>query len=807
MSKKVNFRLSGWIIAAVALAVAAAGVLLYKFYEYKNAGLDGLLNAPQSSVTIIAPKPYSSASVQSPLPVNVSASGYQPLTSIELWVNGVLLGVQAAPPAGFFNFKTSFLWTPGAAGEYSLVARAQDSNGDSAVSPAVMVKITPFLSPEGAEVAFEEGPPSVLPAAPSGAPAVGLPGANESVGDAGVGEPSVGDWLLNLTNKEAPQAPELAVAVQGCAVTLNLHDLSDNEEGFQVFRSLNNSPAWVEIATLNSQSALDWITYQDKLTGGDQAIYYAVAMNGVGQAKSNLAAASIDPANCPSGEPGPKLLMINPLSFTVDLPVDQAYCYRSLGGLYWQRWPTAGFFTPSESVDGELEIQGNGMVFALNGLDGEPIIETQDLHLECWGWSAGELKFLGEITFAVHDWIFEAAAGDQGLLDLGQHEGQDGIFTLDLNFEIGEYDAYAKFEQWSLPESAQMPYIFAFLTYDQNLCVDHLPADAQNLPLGLGALLFCSPWPGYTLGAGTASPQPYLIWAVSTEKCPAGEGEDCRFLDTIDSSYDYGSALFEISGELHGQQEGLTLINNVPFERTSDVANIASYPCTSIEYTVAIKIMPEYIYGPASNSVSIPCTGPLSGDQIGVDVTFTNLSLSSIDDGESAPEDLELYGAFQAGSSNGSVGMLKLAKWNSFASCSHPEGFSLDYESGIPSFCPRSFGNGGHSIADMWLCTAVSFDQCTSGYELPEDFDTNNNTIHLTVGEGDQIMLQVILNDWDDMSANEVACFAMLITEGKTLQQWANTVGQVFTVSQAFNGDAACSVTASVTVSPINLGQ
>lgn len=778
------------VLIALLLPAVAVGILLYRFYEYQNAGLNGLQNSPQLSVAITDPHPYSSASVQSPLPISVAASGYQPLTAIELWVNGVLSGIQAAPPQGLFNFNAAFLWTPGAVGEYSLVARALDANGDSAVSPVLMVKITPFVAPEGvdADVAFEEGPSSVLPAFPFPAPSVAAPGLYESVGDAGTGGPDAEDWLTNLLNSKAPQAPELAVAVEGCAVTLNIHDLSDNEEGFQVFRSLNNSPTWQEIASLSSQSALDWIVTQDELDGGNQATYYAVAVNGVGQAKSNLAAAIIDPANCPSADPGQQFLMINPLSFKVDVPVEKAYCYRSLGGLYWQRWPTTGFFLPTNDGQG-MEIQEHGLLFALEGLDREPIIETLDLYLECWGWTAGELKFLGELTFA-----------NQDIFDLGPHEEEGGIFTLGLDgSDISIYDPYAKYELWTLPESAQMPFIHLVFTYDQNFCVDHLPTDAQNF---LGALLFCSPWPGYTLGAGTASPQPYLIWWVSTEECPAGEGADCRFLDTIQSSYDYGSAMFEISGEIHGDLEGLTLINNVPFERTSDVANIASYACDSIEYNVAIKIMPEYIYGPASNSVTIPCTGPLSSEQVGLDVTFTNLSLSSIDDGESAPEDLELYGVFQALSSNGSVGMLKLAKWGNF-DCDHPEGNSLDATSAIPTHCPDSYGNGGHSIADMELCTAVSFNQCTSGYEdISDDYYANNNTIHLTVGEGDQILLQVMLMDWDDISPNDVACFVMLTSETKTLQQWANTVGQVFTVSQPFNGDAACNIIASVSVAP-----
>lgn len=785
MSKKAKFRLSGWIGAAIVLAVAAASLLLYKFYEYRNVGLNGLLDAPQPSVAITTPQSYSSASVQSPLPVDVVANGYQPLTSIELWVDGILLGVQAAPPTGLFNFKTTFLWTPGAAGEYSLVARALDSNGDSSVSPAVMVKITPFLPPEGSEVAFEEGPPSVLPAAPSGFPAVGFPGTNESVGEAGIGQPSVGDWLLNLTNKEAPQAPELVIAAQGCAVTLNLHDLSDNEEGFQVFRSLNNSPAWLEIASLNSQSALDWITYQDELDGGNQALYYVVAVNGAGQAKSNLASASIDPADCPSAEPGPQFLMIEPLSFTIDLPVDKAYCYRSLGGLYWQRWPSAGFFTPSDQGDGGLDVKGNGMVFALDGLDGEPIIETQDLFLECWGWTGGQLKFLGDLQIANED-----------IFDLGQHEEEGGIFTFIHNTKFSIYDPYSQYKLWTLPESAQIPFIYAFLSYDQTLCVDHLPPDAQNF---LGGLVFCSPWPGYTMGAGTANPQPYLIWVVSTNKCPAGTGEDCRFLDTIHSADPNGSALFEVLGELHGKYEGLGLLNYVPFSRTSDVANTATYECDSIEYTVAIKIMPEYIYGPPSNKVTIPCTGPLSGDQVGLDVTFTNLNLSSIDDGESAPEDLELYGLFEALSSDGSFGTLDLATWNA-VQCDHPEVFSGGLNSGgYITYCPIEYGNGNHSIANMYLCTQPP--DCADS-TVAENFITDNNTIHLTVGEGDQILLQVMLMDWDSASANEVACFALLTTESKTLQQWENTVGQVFTLSQAFNGDAACNVTASVSVAP-----
>ena len=83
--------------------VLAEGLLTYQFLKYSNAGLAGLHTSPQAVVAITNPQAFDQVSEGSPLPVGGPSNGYQLLVSTELWVDGILMGVQAAHPCVSMN--------------------------------------------------------------------------------------------------------------------------------------------------------------------------------------------------------------------------------------------------------------------------------------------------------------------------------------------------------------------------------------------------------------------------------------------------------------------------------------------------------------------------------------------------------------------------------------------------------------------------------------------------------------------------------------------------------------------------------
>lgn len=766
------------------IVVLGGGILTYQFLKYKNAGLDGLQTAPQAVVAITSPQTSDQASEGSALPVDVSSNGYQPLVSTELWVDGILMGVQAAPPGGFFNFNTTFLWSPGPAGEHSLVARALDANGDEAMSLPVVVNITAHVPGGGAEedgAPFDAGPAGVLPAAFDGggggnAQPVNPPGQNESESPAQVGLPTVGDWVVNITNTEPPQAPDLTATMDGCIVTLHIHDLSENEEGFQVFRSILSAPAWTKIAALNSQSATEWITYADELPGSAKVSYYVAAVNGVGQAKSNPVPVNLTSAGCPAPEGDQEILIIKPVSFHIDAAVDQAYCYKSLGGVHWDRWPADGFFLPG--ADG-FNIQPYQMTFAVNGLDGEPLIEKLDLYVECWGWAGGELTSLGEVHF-----------GSADLSDLGEQGQDSGIFTMALESDIDIYDPSPQYDIIvPPPESAEMPFTDALLTYDPQVCKDHLPGEFQNL---FGVLMYCFPFPDYTQGPGTADPQPYLVWNVRKKNaCPALNTE-CHTVESLMeiAELNGGNVFFSVYDN-NDYIEKYTFVE-APF--TAHVVTPSKCVGTR-KYTVKIIYTdPEnYVEGFYGNLASIPCPiQPPPLTQAHLDVTFDTLTLSNVDDNDPGLETVELYGTFKALSTDGSQGTLQLVRWPPFDD--YCDSQPLDQLIGPD--CPHGWSDGTYSLKDQSLCATTA-----GGCIQQSGFKNGNNVVHITVGDGDQIVLQVWLTDWDDSSGVDTVCFATIATSGNTALGWAGETVN-FGLSQGDNGNAACNVQGTISATP-----
>ncbi len=683
--------------AVVVAAVAALGVIAFKFISYKESG--GVPADPSfAQVAISYPQQGVQLELNDPMKVEAVAIASKLFTSMELWINGELVGVQAAPSGGAYPFSTFFSWTPVEEGIYSLIAAAIDADGNKEISAGVTAFVAQTET-EGEQVSFDlYGSPSVKPA-PSGGgySPPEAPSPDESIGPASNWNGATGDWVTSLMAEVKPTAPELYVAPGECGALLQFHDLSDNEEGFAVYRQVGISPMWVKIATLSSQSDVDWITYIDEDIYG--AVYYYVsAFNSQGESKSNFVLVSIDPADC---ELAGKDLVIGKLGVTLQIPslkAEKVYCYMSTNGMSWERWPLQGFLMPGE---GGHQIAGPIMTLNMGGedqIEGEPTHHlNMNLLMECWGWEGGNLQKLGKL---VAEGLNPQADSSLNILGEGMlaeikletafMPSQGAIYPIGPlnNWIAGSLMDPDQFD-WQDVTSAVLPTPRLSVGYNPDWCGAHLPPDAQNI---LGKLLYCFPYPAYDPDKGGMGPQPYLGWRFDgifwdkhyDQYCPEWFGEGCiSYSNLLSIAEETGGKVgFTITALQNGKktvwnvtEPDLRMFVVPPMTCPGDVkysvrlwyrpgkesVAVAASPDDKISEIGEMGFSPtKILYSKESNWTWIPCANPpapnwtLDNQAQYLDITFSDLSFYGIDDGENdvdfgvtVAESLELYGYFR----------------------------------------------------------------------------------------------------------------------------------------------------------------
>lgn len=114
--------------------------------------------------------------------------------------------------------------------------------------------------------------------------------------------PIVSNWRTSVIEENVPDAPgNLATGnVTESTVDLTWSDLSNDEDGFYVERSLNNN-SWSQIATLGSNTT----NFQDTGLNSDTSYYYRIqAFNSVGNSDySNTVNATTDSPPAPANNP------------------------------------------------------------------------------------------------------------------------------------------------------------------------------------------------------------------------------------------------------------------------------------------------------------------------------------------------------------------------------------------------------------------------------------------------------------------------------------------------------------------------
>lgn len=803
------------LIVGVVVIILIVGAV-YLFLGYRAQAGHPPLAGQASQVSISNPAHDTAVEALTSVAVDAMAAGPHPFASMELWVNGELMGVQAAPSQGKTPFSANFSWLPKEEGNYSLVARAIDQDGQASTSPAVLVIVNPNdgegqLSAEAADM------PAVLPSAGGGYSPPAGPASGDSVGPADDWQGSPGDWVNSLTNKEPPNAPEIVLQTDPgvCMGDLSIHDLSDNEEGFAVNVQINGGN-WVEAKTLASQSQNDWIVLNDLHLAGGQTSIYVTAFNSEGEAQSNIVTATKSPGDCTmellgaSQNQNIQLIKLDAITLPNADPPDQLYCYRSINSGNWVRFPDSDYFYPEE--DGSFSLNEVLDAFLADNPYGlNPDLQTMDL--ECWGWYTANLEYLGNLHYEPEDGLQFgkfAVANDALKADLQfeQLDGDwpfyqlDGDLSMELNFDVFDKTLHSIIDPLMHPPAA-------YVTYDPDECTNHLPPDAQNL---LGTILFCFPYPGFQGGLDQEvdNPQPYLVWNFFNG-CNDGYGDEtnggpCKSYQAyLQEAQSDGS---EVGFIIHDWSSAGHQVWTVKAPNLR-MFNIPPNGCTggrTFRVVMYHKMEGFTQYSPSSNDYTITCPKPV-GNVVTLDLTFENITFHNVEDGEDEPQDVEVYGNFQVMAPSSQLGnnnYLQMGAWDEqYGEC--PDDTGSFTSSNPPGGCTQVFHSGSYSLynvplckssdphhADKYQCSA----QVTSNYTVGDLYQTNNNRLRIDVQDGDGINLAMVFYDWDDASGNDLVCwgFNSDFDSGKSVFQWHAMDGQNFALIGFGDDGMTCTV-------------
>jgi len=804
----------GIVVAIGALVILAIATAAYFFIRYRQTG-NQHIDASQSLVVISQPANMAQILAGAPIQVQVNATGQSPFTSIELWINGTLEGVQAVPGGGRISTSALFWWIPPEAGNYSLVGRAIDEKMGNVSSRAVIVFVNPRENGSLPEGDADKVHPAVFPA-PSEEYNNPEPPENDGVTPANQWQGSPGDWLNSLTTDSAPAAPELAVTVEGCNVKLDIHDMSDNEEGFSVFRQTTNSQEWVHVTDLASHPGEGWIEYQDtNLSGG--ITYYISAFNNKGESSSNLGLVNIDPEACPPPEPPNKLptLYLKVKNLSIAENNGGIYCYSSLISGQWSRWPEGGFVMGDQNGQ-DIPLLVNPQILATMDDAGiHPGPQSLDLKLECWGWEGGKLRRLGSFM----DKIDLAAPKDLHVAFTGAafDISPDLVSGLKIkSFELGGFllplirgaeISYNIDDLGFFPESTQMPTPHARLSYFTYDCTNSISmGDQKDHEL-------CDPLPGFDYLDGP-NPQPYLIWEVFNNDCvAASEGLPCLPLNWwkgftaanpdphdpgIEWDLDY-STFYGDNPNPSGSERWGYDIRQQAWRIDPDFPTIPEFLCSHGYEYISVRLVARTSYGniisPSSNTVAVPCPQP-KPDQVDIQVTWNPLTLNNIDDGYNGDltEDhtAEAYGVFSTTINEYGARFLSLQMGYSTVveGDEVPPGVDQYYE----------LDDGTYDIAGFKLALIqYLMNECKDS----SCYAVNHNIVTYTVHENDLLVINVAIWDYDEHSNPDNICFGQVNVGPRSIYDWAKTANEHYDLIYSEGmGDASCDVGVTINALP-----
>lgn len=783
-----------WILLGLIVIVGVAIFAAFKLTGQSDQGIAYLPEEPVAQISILSPTFGQQFELGSPVVVDAFAFAADPITSVELWIDGQLLGSQTASGEGESPFMAQFLWSPQMEGLHTLIVRAFDAEGPVGFSAAVNVGIV--ASQDGAGPANDnQGAtvPVVLPPAQNPGQAHPPDPCQDGPSDNAVpSEPCV-EMLPAIPMDDRPEidsavakpvAPDLYYTTGLCSVELRIHDLSDDELGFYVYRQGSNSLSPQEEAILEPGEGQGWLTYTPQAFPGGQT-YFVTAFNGQGESSSNPVVVNIPSADCEIPEGGQQAFDLDLGSLLGDSGADHAYCYRSLDGINWDRIPREGFIIPG--------MEGQDDMIALGGPNG-PEWEPMTLTLECWGWYGEVVELigtfqhefeLGEIS-EIGPQINQSIFGDS--LELVTLDGSFGFYAMGGDYEI-EPDVLSNFAKMFVHDPT-LPLINASITYDPDVCMSHLMPEAQNL---FGQILFCFPYPGFDSGDEGGNPQPYLVWDMGWS-CGAGSGNPpCVPYPSWESLADDvgGNVWFLITDTSNAGY--FNYVVDTPYLQNLVIPPVACSGTRLFHLTMYYSDNSNIYFSLPSNVVSIGCPQPLPYE-IPIDITFNTINFWSLDDNDDGPEDVEVYGYLNAAVTGGQVRYVNLADWDQQAD--HCPDESVEWFGSLNSLgtlvtdgCTKTFRDGVSSLADVALCHGTSKTNCSL---LGWGF--SHNTIQVLVTDWDSITIGMSVIDWDDASGNDLQCLGTMSIPARDRFDWALVQDLPFHLESGDNGNGGCAI-------------
>jgi hypothetical protein len=768
-----------WVGIPALVALLAAGLWMIGRQALVYGDPDARLpaGAEPIQVGISEPGPGTTAPAGVALLVDAYAFSPEPILAIELWANDTLVGVHGAPPGGLTEMWAEFTWIPDQPGVYVLLARALTAAGLSADSSGVPITIEPGTKTGAGQIQDPAAPllvaqnPSDQPAAPApllqpAAPPQ-PPADDDSLGPGEPWEGSPGEWLGQLMAGSPPAKPELTAKAAGCNASLAIRDLSEDEEGFFVYRQSPASPGWERIATLDGQSEFEYIAYTDPAVWGLQT-YYAAAFNSEGEAAGNLASLSF-PTEClpQPGEQAPEFsaLYLSLAELDSSLATDGLYCYKSLDGVHWTRTPAMGFLEPSNSGPAVYEIAS--------------LVAPQDqpapIALECWGWAGGGLNLLG--TFK-----------QEKLSELQAFDNSNALAQSVL--AIGPVPLEGK----SLPKVTSLTLLAPTVrvSYDTADCVSEL----QKTNVGNIITLIKLCHPGHPLTDIATHPHAYLIWDLDNKQNCEGavHGLGCTDPPADPTVATWGFRVYdlhqseEIPVEVYGPLQRVFIVPGpCDLYRAYEVKTFVIYQGGGLIFE---STSPDSVAG----GPLLPCT---EGGKVNVQVTFQWIEFGTTDDDDidlwGNDDKLELYGRFTLranmavncffncppGAFDGLRSRLMMAEWGNPQG--HP-GYCHEF------YCPQAFNTGQTPLDSVYLCTVNSQDKCIQPWEL------DHNQLQILVGDGERISVFVKLVDYDEVSDDDIACQGVVFIGPMSLAEWGVASGYGYVTDGANDSAEHCTV-------------
>lgn len=713
---------------------------------------------PDISVQLSTLSGNSEGTVGSPILLVAQAFGDVPLERFIFWINDIPVKLVGVENEGAKIAEAFFSWVPTMEGDFVLFTRVEGENSISADSEPLIIQVLPGLKPVSPE-----------PVLPDPTFNRALPGAVGETGDGQIWRGSLGGWVSQSSEDSPPSPPGLTVEVNGCDVVLTIHDNSDNETGFRVYRHLPNIPGWKMAAVLQANNTFDTLNFSD--SGYHGLLSYKVAVfNDQGEAVSNPVSVEVNSNDCPTADlPIMKLKVVELLP---KVPVDQTYCYFSIGGAQWLRWPKEGYLSVNE--DGFIIPQES----ILSILQESPELDgsfSELLLMDCWGWDGGELVDLGKFEVggigpaAPEPFIF---SNDflEGVLEFGNTSTMEG------EIEGFPYAAFLPVPVLSHSDSV----------YD---CLDKKD-DQANIPYD-----YCLEADGETDWPFKPS---YITWELANN-CQLSPM--CLGLMDLEEMAEPELSNAEIGYRVYSHFPNKMVRSfNSPSQMVYMVPGaLGPYQCRpplNLQFRVSTYLIPDgsqemYESGSYWFSVPEPCPA-VNGGIIKVvpEMLFVGNPEEEPDEGQM----LDLYGAviIYTGNMN-ELRVLQFGEGGDQIAAGCPAPDSTD-EAGGANYggeCPISNG-WGVDLAQAYICPDAGFNGCFS------NFAPFNNQAELTILEGESLHVWITVMDHDINSADDEVCSGETILPAWVVDDWTNSIVSEDLIVSAFGNYGSCLLNFSV---------